>query len=118
AAKVEKNYYMELWEFILYFIGFVCIPLTLIQKIRFSKYNYQTILKTLIITGILFAITTIFYYGYLIGNISRISLAITSDENYISPLALSYVSSLVIGISLAVLLTDKTNKIKNSILII
>jgi O-antigen ligase len=106
----NNHYYMSLVSFFLSFLSFVFIPIYLVSKIQFSSKDYRIILISVLVGSMGVAILTYFFYGDLIGQVARISQEIGKDENYISPLALSYCSVLGIGTGISYLLANKVNK--------
>lgn len=109
--------YMSETMFLFYFLSFVVIPLYLISNTNFSLKDYRIIFNTIIIGSVSVAILTYFFYGNLIGEVTRISQEIGKEENYISPLALSYTSVLGIGTAISYILTNKLNNIRLFILL-
>src|SRR5690554_5313718 len=85
----HTKFYMSLNSFLMYFLSFVLIPFYFLSKIRFTNLDYNKMFYYVLLGSLGVAILTIFFYGKLIGQVSRISHIISKDENYISPLALS-----------------------------
>lgn len=79
-------------EFLLYFLSFVAAPFLLLAFTRFVEHSYSVTVWWLLIAISFFAILTLIYYGEYVGEAGRI--AVSMEENYISPLALSYDSAL------------------------
>ncbi|MAP80968.1 MAG: hypothetical protein CL526_07745 [Aequorivita sp.] len=114
-----SEFYMSKLEFLLYFVSFVLLPFYFISKIKFNPADYNKIFKTVIASCFFLSLFTYLFYRDLLGSVSRISMEISKDENYISPLALSYCASLGIGIGVAYLLSNKTSSsIKMLILLV
>lgn len=103
-----SDYYLPNSEFLLYFLGFVLIPFAMLSRTNFRESDYQKAFHAILISCIILSVQTYIFYGNLIGQVARISQEIKHDENYISPLALSYCAALGIGIGGAYLLTNKT----------
>jgi O-antigen ligase len=93
-----RNLYRPPLEFFLYFISFVAAPFFLLSYTRFTERTYDLILWCLFIATTTFGVVTVLYYGTLVGEVGRISHAVTRDDNYVSPLALSYVSALALAL--------------------
>jgi O-antigen ligase len=72
----------------------------------------------IILGGVGVSLMTYYYYGQLIGEVARISQYVSKDENYISPLALSYCAVLGITAGLSFLLTNKVSKMTSIYLIL
>lgn len=111
---IEKMKYSQLYMthefFLLYFLGFVLIPFYLLSNTKFQSENYQKIFYSILFGSFLLSVLTYFFYGDLIGSVSRISQEIGKDENYISPLALSYCSVLGISTGFFYLIANKVRK--------
>lgn len=116
-ADPFSSYHKTEVEFFLYFTSFVVLPFILLSNIRFNSKDYNLIFKSLIFSSGVMSILTLIFYGNFIGETSRLSMVISRDENYISPLVLSYCSSLSIGIGLIYFLSNKTTKYLKILLI-
>lgn len=81
---------------LLYFISFFLLPFLLIFYTNFNKNDYQTIYRSIFYSSLIFCILVLIFYNQYLGETTRISLAIEKDENYISPLTLSYISTILI----------------------
>jgi O-antigen ligase len=91
-------------EFFLYFTSFVLIPLFFVSQFRLSEDNYEKIFIAMMSSALVLAALSLYYYQEMIGCVKRM---VITDENYISPLALSYSSVLAIGVGIAYLLTNE-----------
>jgi|GEM_PF-997680 len=87
-------------EFLLYFVSFTLAPLLIISSIPISEKAASLLLKSLFWTAVAFSLLTIAFYMPYIGQTTRLSLAVGYDDAYISPLALSYQSGLMLGVIL------------------
>lgn len=107
-------------EFFLYFTSFVFFPVILLSNIQFSKEDYRIIFYMIMGSAAFMSLMTLFYYGSLIGEVSRLSNAFSEgEEGFINPLALSYSSSLAIGVGVLYLKTNITSrKLKAFILVV
>lgn len=114
----EKNLYMSSLSFLFYFISFVFIPITLISNLKFNSFHYSKIFWIMIIGCFATSILTAFFYNDYLGEVARISAEVKKDDNYISPLALSYVSVLGIGLGLSYLITNNLNKKETLFLVV
>jgi len=112
-----STYHMSNISFLLYFLSFGFLPFILLYLKEDLVLDQKLYKSAILISGVLLAIFTIVFYRDLIGNVSRISLAISKDENYISPLALSYSGSLAMGVALALLFTTKVKKVNRLFLL-
>lgn len=105
--------YMSPSLFFLYFVSFVFIPYTFVQMINLKNEDYEFIFKIILTGSVMVSILTYFFYGDLLGQVGRITDEVGKDDNYISPLALSYTSILGINICFSYLVSRKSNvKIK------
>jgi|SRR5699024_10445180 len=105
SAVLDSNLYIPPSQFLLYFLSFVFLPFLLVSIIRINKFEYEKIFNIIIFGCVSVSILTYLFYGKLLGNVSRISQEVGKDANYISPLALSYVSVLGISLCFSYLLT-------------
>lgn len=106
--KFRNNiYYLPVETFLFYFLAFVLIPFVLVARTFFTKENYKIIFRSIIVGSVLIAVFTYFFYGNLIGEVDRITQEVGKEDNYISPLALSYCSVLGISVCVSYILTNK-----------
>ncbi|WP_298741182.1 O-antigen ligase family protein [uncultured Chitinophaga sp.] len=96
-----KVYHIDISEFLLYFLAFGAIPLLAISGMKLREYDLDAIKWSMLISGLLLSVMTLLFYRNLIGSVGRISQAISREDNYISPLALSYCGTLSIGIGIS-----------------
>lgn len=102
-----KTFHLDTSEYFLYFIAFGALPLLILSSLRLREQDYNVIKWSLLVSCFLLSVLTLAYYRSLIGTVGRISAAIARDENYISPLALSYCGTLSIGIGINYLLENR-----------
>ncbi|WP_158210642.1 O-antigen ligase family protein [Myroides phaeus] len=94
----NEVYYYTSYPIVLgYFISFSFLPFIILSSIKITKNDLDYIFNAFLIGGIAFSILCLVYYGKFIGQVSRLS-STTADEDTLSPLALSYCSSLIIGV--------------------
>ena len=107
-AGVQNH--MSNGSFLLYYLSFCFLPFLFL----FLKKDLSSDLKfykwAILLSGLILAVLSIVFYRDIIGTVGRISLAVSKDENYISPLALSYSGSLAMGVALLLLLTNTNSK--------
>jgi O-antigen ligase len=103
-----KVYHVDTSEFLLYYLAFGALPLLIISSMKLRDRDYDVIKWSLLVSGLLLSVVTLVYYRELIGSVGRISQAVSRDENYISPLALSYCGTLSIGIGIHYLMKSKS----------
>jgi len=113
-----KAFHQTPIEYLLYFISFGALPFLLISSLRFNASHYNLIRSAILFSSLILSLFTLFYYNKIIGTIGRISQAVTREDNYVSPLALSYCSTLAIGISLSYMMENKVSIRKKVYLII
>lgn len=109
SLKIDPLYLSEL-NILLYFLSFVLIPFVILSKLEFIQNDYKNIFWITLVGSVGVAILTFYYYANLIGEVQRITEGISENENFISPLALSYTSVLGISIGISYLLTNKVSK--------
>lgn len=97
--------FMSNESFLLYFLGFGFFPFCFIFLKRAYYLDQKVIKYAVIASGVIFSVLAIFFYKEYIGTIGRISLAISREDNWITPLALSDSSALTMGVALAMLAT-------------
>jgi O-antigen ligase len=105
-----KVYHIDTSEFLLYFLAFGALPLLIVSSMELRDRDYKVIKWSLLISGLLLSVVTLVYYRGLIGSVGRISQAVSREENYISPLALSYCGTLSIGIGISYLMQTKISR--------
>lgn len=101
------EYYVSTPKLILYYLSFGMIPFLLISNIKFRPGDLITIRKALLLSGFIFSILSLFFFKDYIGTVGRLTTD-TAGEDMMSPLALSYCSSLAIGISGSYWMENKT----------
>lgn len=104
--NLARHYYASFSDVFFYFYSFCVLPFLVISSIEIKPENLKVIYNSFLIGGIAFSILTIVYYGRFIGEVTRLSSS-TAGESTISPLALSYCSSLVISVFTFYLLHNK-----------
>ncbi|MBW8330532.1 MAG: O-antigen ligase family protein [Prolixibacteraceae bacterium] len=110
------DYYIPPFEFMAYSIIYSIIPF-IFFSLRHSNDTLNVFKNAIIASGVLLAATTYYLYSSLLfSGVGRISMAkymVGKDFAAISPLSLSYASSLVIAICLYYLAVTKlTKKVK------
>jgi oligosaccharide repeat unit polymerase len=114
ALQGTSSFHIPVISFLLYFTSFVFLPILFVSQLQLNKKDYTLLFYAIIVGSLLMAIGTYFYYGNLIGEVSRISP--NASENNISPLVLSYTATLGIGIGISYLLTNKVKGLKKIII--
>jgi len=108
----NSTFHISELEFFFYFATFVLIPMFFISQYQLSEDDYNKIFMAVMTGTLLLSVSTLYFYGDIIGTVTRISGAIKRDENYISPLALSYCSALGIGVGIAYLIAHEVDSFK------
>ncbi|MCJ8164430.1 O-antigen ligase family protein [Pontibacter sp. E15-1] len=108
---------MSTGTFLLYFLSFCFLPFIFLLCKKELPADIKFFKWAILLSGLLLALMSFFFYKDIIGTVGRISLAISKDENYISPLALSYSGSLTMGVALLLLFTGKNSKFDKLVLI-
>lgn len=85
------------FEYIFFALTYVVLPFICFFSLDIEKYK-ETILNSLIFSGFIMGVFSIYIYGYLlVSGIGRVSLAIyETGQDVLSPLALSYAGALTI----------------------
>lgn len=112
----EIPYYTSYPSVLGYFLSFGFIPFMAISSIKINKELLESIFKAFLIGGFSFSILCLIYYGKFVGTVSRLS-SNTADEETLSPLALSYCSSMIIGVFSFYLLHNQTKLLKKASMI-
>ena len=113
----NTSYSISNETFLFYFLAFGFLPFVLFFLKNDLELD-QTLLKYAVLSsGFILAIVSLIFYRDLLGTVGRISLAVSRDENYISPLALSYSGALTMGVAASLLLSGNLSK-KGKILMI
>lgn len=99
--------HMDNLEYLTYFLTFSVVPFSLLSIIKLSEKSYQSILSSMLSSCLVFSVCCLAFYQTIFGQTVRISSSIGRDENYISPLALSYCSVLGIGIGISYIISNK-----------
>jgi O-antigen ligase len=112
---LKEKYYVSTSEILFYFISFAVIPFVSLSTFRFNEKYLSTILNTIFFSGLIFSVLAILLYRSFIGQTSRLTSSAVG-EDVISPLALSYCATFIIGVLTAYFLYNKkTGKRKKMI---
>ena len=102
--------------FLMFYLSFCFLPFLFLLLKKDTSTDLKLYRWAILSSGAILSIFTFIFYRDIIGTVGRISLAVSKDENYISPLALSYSGSLTMGVALLLLLTHKNSKTTKLIL--
>lgn len=117
-SLLNLRYYLDIPTLLLYFISLDVIPFFVMTNIRIKLSDYDIMRKAILFSGFLFSMLAIFFFKNFIGTVGRLSEA-TAEMSVISPLALSYCSSLIIGVAVGYWMENKISlKYKIYLLII
>jgi len=109
----HDDYHQSLSNFFIFFTTFVFLPFLLVSRVKLNEHDYFICFKSVLYGGILFALVSLLTYKSFLTIGIRSVMIYEGKEDIISPLSLSYTSSLVIGIVGAMLMTLKlSNKWK------
>lgn len=103
----NESYYMGIPEVMAYFLSFAVIPFIVISSIKLDTKKINTIFSSLWLGGIVFSVLVVVYYGRFIGQVSRLASNMVG-QSVMSPLSLSYSSTIVVGVFSLYLLQNKT----------
>ncbi len=104
-------YYIETSQLIFYYLSFDMIPFLLLSNIQFKLSDFETMRKAILHSGFIFSILGVVFFSSYLGTVGRLTSE-TANTEMLSPLALSYCSSLAIGIAVSYWME---NKISNSV---
>lgn len=99
-------YYVGTYKLLLYYLSFSLIPFLLVGYLKLTPHDYDAIRNAIFFSGYIFSILTTFFWGNYLGTVGRLSSA-TADTDVISPLALSYCSSVIIGVAASYWMENK-----------
>lgn len=102
----DLSYFVGTDKLLLYYLSFDMIPFFLISNLKLKYTDFASIRKGLLFSGLLFSILSLFFFRNFIGNVGRLTTE-SAESDMLSPLALSYCSSLAIGIALSYWLKNK-----------
>lgn len=102
------TYHIPVFDFFLFFTSFVSFPFILLSQSKLYVKDYRYIFWSIIVGNFLLAISTIYYYGSLVGEVSRLTSTYT-DLALISPLMLAYNSVLAITIGVIYIMNNKVS---------
>lgn len=102
--------HMSSASFLLYFMSFCFLPFLLLFIKKDLTADVGVYKWAILVSGLILSLTTLLFYRDIIGTVGRISLAVSRDENYISPLALSYTGALTMGVALLLFFTNSNSK--------
>jgi O-antigen ligase len=106
----HKEYYLTTEEITFYFLSFCVIPFYCIIKINFDNKRIEWIANTMFFSSVVFSVSAIISLEKYIGQVSRLTSS-AANEEVISPLALSYSSSFVIGFLISYLYGNNVSRI-------
>ena len=107
SMKGSGDLYLAPEQFFAYFLSFVFLPFILISATRMDHRIHQLAPRWIFATSVVFVGLTVLFYREYLGQVSRLSLAMAQGDGYISPLALSYVSALVLAMIVVFWLHNK-----------
>ncbi len=103
-----KPLYINYSQLVLYYLTFSFIPFFIISIFSLNKQIIRFIYKGFFLSSLLFAGLASVLYGQYLGNVSRLASGIINDS-VISPLILSYCSTLGIGVIIMYLIYNKVS---------
>ncbi|WP_439483846.1 O-antigen ligase family protein [Cyclobacterium plantarum] len=104
----DSIYYLSIFDVLFYFISFSIIPFITISSIPFNRCYFDSILFAILFSGLIFALFCLLFYWQFLGQVGRLTSS-SVGEDVISPLTLSYSSTLLIGVLLTFLVYNKTS---------
>lgn len=105
----NKPLFFPYEELLLYFVSFCFIPFISLIRVDLKRIDLDLAYKIFLYTSIISGLLTSILYGQFIGQVSRLT-STTAGKEVLNPLSLSYTSTLIIGLIITYLNTNKTNK--------
>jgi O-antigen ligase len=90
-------------------LSFGFLPFLLFYLKKELLLDQKVYQAAILVSGLALSILTLIFYRSFIGTVGRLSLAVSKDENFISPLALSYSGVMTMGVIIAIFFTQKTS---------
>ncbi|WP_313138962.1 hypothetical protein [Myroides sp.] len=113
----QEYYYVPVESILLFFVSFAFLPFVCFSILPYHISLNVSMFKGFAIGGISFSLLALIFYSKYIGVVSRLGGTAT-DESTLSPLSLSYSSSMIIGCFIFYLLFNKVKRINKIILLI
>src|SRR5690554_170849 len=101
--------YIDYLDLVFYFVSFCIMPFLALTKFDFSKVNFEKLYKAFLYSSFIFSSLSVKLYSKYIGSVGRLSSS-RVEEEVVSPLTLSYSSTLIIDVIVFYLLFNKTSK--------
>lgn len=105
----DKPYYLPTSDVLFYFLSYALIPYISLSTFRINERYLSAVFNSLLVSGVIFSAISFLFYRQFVGRVGRLSESTTGEE-VVSPLILSYCSTLIVGIIVAYLLYNKTSK--------
>lgn len=102
------TFYTTYSDLLFYLFAFVIVPYLTLSVFKVNTSNLNSIVKALLIPGFIFSTLGILSYRQFIGEVGRLGIG-DEAETVISPLTLSYCSTLIIGITSIYLFYNKVS---------
>lgn len=113
----NRFYYLDYLDALLFLISFSIIPFFSISTFSFSKINYKRLFNYFLALSFLFSVVAAVTFSKYIGQVGRLN-STSTGEDVISPLILSYCSTLCISICIVYFLSNNRSKFKSFIAIV
>jgi len=101
-------FYISYIELLFYFMSFCVLPFLATSKVNLRKISFAKLYNVFLISAFAFSVLSVWMYSKYIGDVGRLS-ASRVDEDVVSPLILSYCSTLAIGGVSSYLAFNKTS---------
>jgi hypothetical protein len=113
----REFYYLSTPEILFYFFSFAVIPFIALNAFQLDDKSISLAINAIFLSGMIFSVLVILSYGRFVGQVGRLASS-TAGEDVISPLALSYCATLVIGTLLTYILYNKVSKFKRLLMLL
>lgn len=102
--------YQSTSSILFYFISFAIVPFFAVSSFKLHEDYLKVIRKSISFSSLIFAVLAIFSYQQFIGTVGRLTSSTGGgDDSVISPLILSYCSTLGIGVAISYVMYNKTS---------
>lgn len=113
----REFYYLSTPEILFYFLSFAVIPFMAISLFQLDEKRISSAINAIFFSGLLFSLLVIFSYGRFVGQVGRLASS-TAGEDVLSPLALSYCATLIIGTLLSYIIYNRISNFKRLLILL
>lgn len=114
---LRERYHLSPYVHLFYFLSYAVLPFMLLSSIKVRAGFYESMRKALLFSGLIFSVLVISFYRKYIGAVDRLSSS-SAEDSALSPLILSYCSTLAIGIASGYWMENKIKTFEKVYLVI